>query len=187
MFKQLLALLAAGTIPGVALGQPETSTGRWTLEVAASGCVVHASSPSGTVVSIFGIAGQDSLSFLVQNKSWNSFADGKRYDIQVGFDGRRAWPMQAVARQNIDSDGPGLTFAVSPAGTPGGTSFVEQFAAARGMHITRNGQRIETVSLAHTQVALQGLARCLSQVWAAGGKGADEGGSVQLSGDATAI
>lgn len=186
MFKPLLGLFVAASATGAAFAQPD-SQGRWTLEVASTGCVVHTASPSGTVVSIFGIAGQDSLSFLVQNKRWGSFADGEKYDIQVGFDGQRAWPMQAVARQNIDSDGPGLTFAVSPARDSRGASFVEQFAGAQGMHITRNGARIETISLADTQVAMQGLAKCLSQVWAGGAKGDDEGSSVQLSADARSI
>ena len=69
----------------------------------------------------------------------------------------------------------------------GGASFVDQFAVARGMHITRNGQRVDTVSLADTQVAMQGLAKCLSQVWAGGNQGEGEGGSVQLSADAKSI
>lgn len=161
MFKSVLVLIAAASASTVAVAQTSRS-GSWTLEAAPNGCVVHAASPSGTVVSIWGLAGEDSLSFLVQNKSWNSFADGARYDIQVAFDDERAWPMKAVARRNIDSDGPGLTFAVSPKGE---ASFFEQFAAAGGMRITRANQ-VETVTLADTQVALEGLAKCLSQVWA---------------------
>jgi hypothetical protein len=54
------------------------------------------------------------------------------------------------------------------------------------MHITRDGRRIETISLADTRVAMEGLAQCLSQVWAAG-KGETDGARVQLSGDAKAI
>lgn len=187
MFKSVLVLVAAGA-SSVALAQT-SPTGRWTLEAAATGCVVHAASPTGTVVSIWGIAGESSLSFLVQNKDWNSFADGQRYDIQVSFDDKRAWPMQAVARQNIDKDGPGLTFDVSPSHAAGGASFIDQFAAAGGMNITRNGQRIETVSLADTQVALRGLAKCLSQVWTAGQGGGREPGEpvIAASADATAI
>jgi hypothetical protein len=173
MFKSVLVLLAAAAASSVAIAQTP-STGRWKLEAAPSGCVVHAASPSGTVVSIWGIAGQDSLSFLVQNKAWNSFADGQRYDIHISFDEKKPWPMRAVARRNIDKDGPGLTFAVSPNHAAGGASFIDQFAAAGGMNITRNGQRIETVSLDGTQVALRGLAQCLSQVWAASGSGESE-------------
>ena len=164
MFKSVLVLIAAASATGAAIAQP-TASRDWRLEAAPNGCVVHAATPSGTVVSIWGLAGETSLSFLVQNKSWNSFADGARYDIQVAFDGKRAWPMQATARRDIDSDGPGLTFAVSPA-PAGGSSFLEQFAAADGMRIVRNNQ-VEVVRLANTNVALEGLANCLKQVWAA--------------------
>jgi hypothetical protein len=185
MFKPLLALLALSTGTGIAHAQTST-TGRWILEVAPTGCVVHTASPSGTVVSIWGIAGDNDLSFLVQNKGWSSLSDGENYDIEVSFDNQRAFPMQATARLNLDSDGPGLTFGVSPDHRAGGASFVDQFADARGMHITRAGQRIETVSLADTRVAMQGLAQCLSQVWTAG-KGETDGAAVQLSRDAKAI
>jgi hypothetical protein len=186
MFKPLLALLALSTSTGIAHAET-ANTGRWILEVAPTGCVVHTASPSGTVVSVWGIAGENDLSFLVQNKGWNSLADGQNYDIEVSFDNQRAFPMQATARLNLDSDGPGLTFGVSPDHRAGGVSFVEQFAGAQGMHITRDGRRIETVSLADARVAMQGLAQCLSQVWAEGGKGASDGAAVQLSGDAKAI
>jgi hypothetical protein len=186
MFKPLLALIALSASTGIAHAQT-TNTGRWILEVAPTGCVVHTASPSGTVVSIWGIAGENDLSFLVQNKGWNSLSDGEQYDIEVSFDNQRAFPMQATARLNLDSDGPGLTFGVKPDHRAGGASFVDQFAGAQGMHITRDGKRVETVSLADTKVAMQGLAKCLSQVWAAGGKGETEGAAVQLSADAKAI
>ena len=183
MFKPLLALLATAGL-GAAAPAQAPSTGRWVLEVAPTGCIVHTASASGTVVSILGIAGQDSLSFVIQNKEWNSLPDGERYDVQISFDGSQAFPMKAMARQNIDRDGPGITFAVSPSEASGGATFLERFAAADGMHIARDGRRLETVALADSQVALQGLARCLSQIWA----GASEGeGSVELAADATAI
>jgi hypothetical protein len=164
MFKSVLVLVATAA-SGAALAQTSTATaGNWTLEAAPNGCVVHAASPSGTVVSIWGLAGESSLSFLVQNQRWNSFADGQRYDIRVSFEKGRTFPMKAVARRNIDRDGPGLTFPISPA-PAGGASFLEQFAAADGMHITRNDE-VETVRLVNTDVALRGLAKCLRQVWA---------------------
>lgn len=172
MFKSVLVLIAAASASSLAVAQT-ANTGRWTLEAAPNGCVVHAASPSGTVVSIWGLAGESSLSFLVQNKSWNSFAEGQRYDIQVSFDDKRAWPMKAVARRNIDSDGPGLTFAVDPAPAAGGVAFLEQFAAANGMRIVRNDE-VETVTLVNTGVALNGLAKCLKQVWAAAAAEGDE-------------
>jgi len=172
MFKSVLVLVAAASASSIAIAQSPAASD-WTLEVAPHGCVVHAASPSGTVVSIWGFAGEDSLSFLVQNKSWNSFDDGARYDIKVAFDDKRAWPMQAVARRNIDHDGPGLTFAVSPAEDGGGASFLNQFAAAHGMLITRNNQ-VERVALGNSQLALTGLAKCLKQVWAANAPAAGE-------------
>jgi hypothetical protein len=171
MFKSLLAITALATVSAAAHAQT-TNARPWKLEVAPTGCVVHAAAASGTVVSIWGMAGESSLRFLVQNKSWNSFSEGQNYDIQVSFDGRRAFPMKAVARQNIDSDGPGLTFTVNPQ-PAGGTSFVEQFATSGGMNISRGGQAIEAIQLADTQVAMRGLAQCLSQVWAAGGGAAE--------------
>ena len=190
MFRPLLAVAVLAAPAALATAETRT-TGQWILESASGGCIIHAASPNGTVLSIWGSAGDSNLSFLLQNKEWNSFEDGGRYDIQVSFDNQRAWPMKAVARLNLDSDGPGLTFPVSPASTTTGASFLDQFAAAEGMHITRGGVRIDSLSLPDTNVAMNALARCLRDVWSgapAAGEGVVSGGSaVPVSADARAI
>ncbi|MEA1014842.1 hypothetical protein [Sphingosinicella sp. LY1275] len=166
MFRSLIAVLALAAPAAVATAQTEAPS-PWALEVTPGGCLVHAAAPSGTVVSVWGSADNDSIRFLIQNRQWNAFEDGGRYDIQVSFDGRSAWPMQAVARRNLDADGPGLTFAVSPSAPAGGTGFLEQFAGARGMHIARDGQRIDSLKLAGSDTAMTALAQCLSTIWSA--------------------
>ena len=187
MFKPLLALSVLAAPAAVAVAQPVNSNSQWTLEVAPSGCIVHAASASGTVLSIWGSAGDDNLRFLVQNKGWSSLSDGESYPIKVSFDGQRAWPMEATARLNLDSDGPGLTFAVSPDARSGSDGFMEQFAGAEGMDIARGDERVETLSLDDTQIAMQALAKCLTQVLVAGGEGEAEPVMLQISADAKAI
>lgn len=185
MYKPLLALFALTAPAAAAVAQPETSN-RWTLEVAPAGCIVHSASPGGTVLSVWGGAGEENLRFLVQNKAWDTLADGKSYPIQVSFDGQRAWPLDAVARLNLDADGPGLTFAVSP-DPRAGAGFMEQFAGAAGMNISRGGERIETVALEDSRVAMEALAGCLSQMIASDGEPQGEPVMLEISGDAKAI
>ena len=190
MFKPLLALSLLATPAAIAVAQPAdqpASSNPWTLEVAPSGCIVHAASPNGTVLSVWGSAGDESLRFLVQNRGWQSLAEGQSYPLQVSFDGQRAWPMEATARLNLDSDGPGLTFAVAPDAQADGASFMEQFASAEGMQIATGGERVGTLTLADPQVAMKALAQCLSQVIASGGVGNAEPVMLQLSGEAKAI
>ena len=176
MFKALLTVAALAAPAALATAQTaQPRSGQWVLEVAPGGCIVHAASPSGTVISIWAAAGQSDLSFLVQNRSWNTLQDGSRYDLQVSFDDKGAFPVKATAKTNLDSDGPGLTFAVSPAGAVGGAGFLEQFAAAGGMHITRDGARVDTLSLTNTGTAMPSLAKCLRQVWTAGADAPAEG------------
>ena len=197
MFKALLTFAALAAPAALATAQPAQTaspaprSGDWVLEVAPGGCIVHAASPSGTVISIWAAAGQKDLSFLVQNRSWRTLEDGGRYDIQVSFDDQRAWPMQATAKTNLDSDGPGLTFAVSPSGAAGGAGFLEQFASAGGMHISRNGTRVDSVSLTNSGTAMTALAKCLKQVWTAGADApepnAGGGAVITVSDDAKTI
>jgi hypothetical protein len=187
MFKPLLAASLLAAPAAIAIAQPASPSGQWTLEVAPSGCIVHSASANGTVLSIWGSAGDDTLRFLVQNRGWQSLADGENYPLQVSFDGQRAWPMDATARLNLDSDGPGLTFAVSPDAQSGGASFVEQFAEAEGMQIARDGERVGTLSLADPRVAMKALAQCLREVIATGGEGSAEPVMLQLSAEAKAI
>jgi hypothetical protein len=166
MFRSLIAVLALSAPAAVATAQTEAPS-PWALEVTPDGCLVHAAAPSGSVVSVWGSADNENIRFLIQNRQWDAFEDGGRYDIQVSFDERRAWPMQAVAKRNLDADGPGLTFAVSPSARAGGSGFLEQFAGASGMHIARNGQRIDSLKLAGSDTAMAALAQCLSTIWSA--------------------
>ena len=170
MFKALVTVAALAAPAALATAQTAQAprSSEWVLEAAPGGCIVHAASPSGTVISIWAAAGQSELSFLVQNRTWNSLEEGGRYDLQVSFDDQRAWPVKATAKTNLDSDGPGLTFAVSPAGAVGGAGFLDQFATAGGMNITRNGVRVDRLSLTNTGTAMNSLAKCLRQVWTAG-------------------
>lgn len=198
MFRHLVACIALAAPIAVAQAQVESSPaqapGEWVLEIAPNGCLVHAATPTGTTVSVWGRAGEDSLRFLVQNPTWNSLQDGGKYDLQVGFDGKSQFPLEAVARQNLDQDGPGLTFAVSPAAEKEGVNFLDSFAAADGMHISQDGKRLETMALKDNRTAMGALAKCLSMVYqsmanAAAAQTPDGGEAavVEVSADATPL
>jgi len=171
MFRPLIAVLVLAASPSASLAQ-KTTIGEWALEKAPQGCMIYSTSAQGSVLSVSALAGTDSLSFLVQNKSWSSLPAGK-HDLQVAFDSGRQWPVQAMARHDIDSDGPGLLFAVKPARSGSGeTDFVDQFAAAKGMQITSNGQRIDSLALPDAQAAIGALAQCIGDLWRSNGAAA---------------
>jgi hypothetical protein len=174
MFRPLIAILVLAASPSAALAQ-KTTIGEWELEKAPQGCMIYSTSAQGSVLSVSALAGTDSLSFLVQNKNWSSLPEGT-HDLQVAFDSGRTWPVQAVARHDIDSDGPGLLFAVKPASRSSGeTDFVDQFAAAKGMHITSNGQRIDSLTLSDAQTAVGALAQCIGDLWRSSGAASASG------------
>ncbi len=155
-----LAVLAASA---TALAAPApTSIAQWTLAGGDQGCAVHASSPGGTVVSIIAGQGQDQLMFLVQNRGW-SLRDGEETTIAVAFDQGGPWQLPAVARTNIDQDGPGLLFAVRLA-EKRGSDFITQFVAAKGMQVSRDGRSLSSVPLGSGQSAMTALAGCLGKV-----------------------
>lgn len=191
MFRQLLACLIAASPAAVAHAQFDNQAGNardWTLEAGPEGCVVHAAAASGTTVSVWGNVGEEHLRFLVQNPQWSALEDGGSYPLQVKFDGRQAWPLDAVARRNLDEDGPGLTFEISPQQAEGKTSFIDQFADAGAMRISQDGQSLDSVALSGNRAAMEVLAQCLSQVYAAhAGAGEDGASVVEVSADARAL
>jgi len=156
-----LAFFAASTTAHAA--PAPTPVAQWTLAGGDQGCAVHASAPGGTVVSIVAGTGQSDLMFLVQNPGW-SLRDGEKTTIAVAFDGSGPVQIPAVSRTNIDSDGPGLVFAV-PIGEAQGKAFINQFVAAKGMQFSRDGRSISNVPLGSGQSAMTALAQCLGKVW----------------------
>jgi hypothetical protein len=130
-----------------------------------NGCMVEAVSPQGTMLSIWGFAGQPKLAFLLQNKDWNALQDGRSYKLGLDFVGTpTAMPVDATAREHIDSDGPGFLFTVQPGGDKA-TSFLTAFTSAEGMRISREGRSVDTLPLAGSRGAMGALAKCLAGKW----------------------
>jgi hypothetical protein len=172
MMKPLLALLLA-TAPAVAATSQNTPAGRWTLASSTEGCVVHAASGKGTILSIAASPAQDALMFVVQNPELAALEDGAQYPVQVEFDQMGAWQIEATAQHEIDSDGPGIMFAVQP-GREDGANFIKEFAAAEGMHIGDAGDRLDSLPLTGSDTAMAGMAECLGQMLGATGTAAEE-------------
>lgn len=164
------ALLAAAPL-AAASGQ-EQAQGKWALAAMPNGCMVQAVSPNGTMLSVWGFAGDEKLGFLLQNRGWE-VEDGAATPLEVEFAGIRAWPVEATARAHIDRDGPGLFFTVEPGGD-GAHAFLAAFTSAEGMSIRRDGASVDTLPLAGSRSAMSGLARCLAERWNAP---APDGGS----------
>jgi hypothetical protein len=129
-----------------------------------NGCMVQATSPKGTMISVWAFAGEDKLAFLLQNKGWNSLRDGQNYSLKLDFTGTQSWPVQAIARQHIDGDGPGLLFTVKP-GEQANSGFFTPFSTASGMRISQNGRSVDTLPLAGSRGAMGALAKCLAERW----------------------
>nr|WP_295372709.1 hypothetical protein [uncultured Sphingosinicella sp.] len=170
MLKPLIALsaltlpIAAATSQSPAPAAPNRAA-QWTVAGGEQGCAVHASSPQGTVVSILAGPGQEGLLFLIQNRSWSTLKDGGQYEIAVEFDQEGPWQMKAVAKTQIDQDGPGLMFAVPP-GQKQGSDFITEFVQAAGMNISGEGQRLGTLPLGSGRSAMTALAQCMGQTFA---------------------
>lgn len=165
MLKPLLALSVLVAPVAAATSQTPAPAARWTVAGGEQGCAVHASSPQGTVVSILAGPGQDGLLFLIQNPTWSTLKDGGQYDIAVEFDDSGPWQMKAVARTEIDSDGPGLMFSVPP-GQKQGSDFITEFVGASGMQIQGDGQRLGSLALGSGRSAMTALAQCMGKVFA---------------------
>lgn len=166
MLKPLLAVSLLALPVAVATAQTTAApTTQWTVAGGNQGCAVHTSSQQGTVVSILAGPGQDSLLFLIQNPAWSSLKDGGSYDIAVEFDDAGPWQLKAVAKTEIDQDGPGLMFAVPP-GQKQGSDFITEFVQAAGMKIDGQGQRMGSLPLGSGRSAMTALAQCIGRVFA---------------------
>jgi hypothetical protein len=162
MLRYVMAALLASAPLAAASGQEEAE-GEWALAAMPNGCMVQAVSPKGTMLSVWGFAGEEKLGFLLQNRGWE-VEDGAKTPLSVEFAGTRAWPVEATARAHIDRDGPGLYFTVEPGGASN-HGFLAAFTSARGMSIRRDGMSVDTLPLAGSRGAISSLARCLAERW----------------------
>lgn len=162
MLRYVMAALLAAAPVAAASGQEEAE-GKWALAAMQGGCMVQAVSPHGTMLSVWGFAGDEKLGFLLQNRDW-TVEDGAKTPLEVEFAGARSWPVEATARAHIDRDGPGLFFTVEPGGT-GARSFLAAFTSAEGMSIRREGTSVDTMPLAGSRGAIASLAKCLAERW----------------------
>ena len=162
MLRSVIAAFLLAAPAAAALGQTGQD-GEWALATMPNGCMVQTVSEQGTMLSVWGFAGEEKLGFLLQNRAW-SVHDGQRDDLQVEFLGDRSWPVEATARENIDADGPGFYFTVEPGGLAS-SGFLNSFTSAHGMRIRPDGESADTLPLAGSRGAMATLARCLSDRW----------------------
>ena len=162
MLRYVMAALLAAAPLAAAPAQQQKTEG-WALAAMPNGCMVQAVSPHGTMLSIWAFAGEEKLGFLLQNRAWE-VEDGKKTALQVEFSGARILPVEATARAEIDSDGPGLYFTVEP-GRADRANFLAAFTSAQGMSIRREGERVDTLPLAGSRGAISSLAKCLADRW----------------------
>ena len=165
MVRLPIAFMLLAALPAAAAAQ-DGSGGNWGLARAPGSCMLHASSPQGTVLSVWGFAGQSKIGFLIQNKQWDTLREGQSYDLRVDFVGVRAWPVQATGRTELDGDGPGYFFTIEPGEQASGDAFLDAFASAKGMEISRNGAEMDNLPLAGSREAMSALARCMAALWA---------------------
>ncbi|HEX9931287.1 MAG TPA: hypothetical protein VGB08_00410 [Allosphingosinicella sp.] len=137
----------------------------WNLASSADGCIVHTTERAGTVLSVFALPGQDGIGFLLQNQKWTGLEDGEVYPLNIQLEGGGEWPIPAMARTEIDEDGPGLFFAIRPGSEEGGRDFISEFAGARGMRIANDGVGVGDLRLPDARGATVALATCLRGVF----------------------
>lgn len=170
MLKPVIASLFLAASATASFSQVPTTApsanGQWTLASGSDACMIHASSGTGTVLSLTGKAGEEALLFVIQNNRFDSLNDGQQVGIELEFDDFGEWKIPALAQRNLDSDGPGLVFAIRP-GRSDGANFLKEFAAASGMRIAQAQSPLESLSFAGGQAAISSLATCLSEKWAA--------------------
>jgi hypothetical protein len=167
MLKPLLACLSLAALPAAALSQEIAASPEWKVSGSESGCIAHSTLPQGMVVSVLAGAGQESLLFLIQKREWAELRDGTRYKLAVKLDGRSDYSFDAVAKTELDSDGPGIMFAVAP-GEVEGARFISEFSKAGGMAVGEGSTSIATVRLAGGGTAMTALAQCMSRLWNGG-------------------
>jgi hypothetical protein len=166
MFRHLMMalLIAAPSAAALAQDPPAAEGGAWGITAMPNGCMIQAGSPQGTIISIWGFAGDSKIGFLLQNPGWSTLQDGRRYRLSLNFHGQQKRLVQAVAREHIDEDGPGYFFTVDPAANEG-SGFLKSFTSARGMGISREGRNVDTLPLAGSHGAMAAFANCLSAHW----------------------
>jgi hypothetical protein len=164
MMKPLLAVLASAALPAAAISQTSEA---WTVNSSEDGCIAYSSLPQGTVVSLLAGNGQESLVFLIQNKSWSSLRDGSPHKLAVQLDGQSPFQFDAVARTELDSDGPGFIFSVPP-GERQGAKFLAEFASASGMNVGEEGRSLAQLRLTGGSTAMAALAKCMASMWSGG-------------------
>ena len=168
MLSSLIALSllqAAASTPPAPTVEPLQG---WNLDSNPEGCLVHTTERAGTVLSVFALPEREGIGFLVQNPKWTDLEDGAVYPLTIRFDNGSEWPVPALARTEIDEDGPGLYFAISPGTEEGGRDFIGEFAGAQGMRIANDGAEVDTLRLTNSRGATVALAQCLSRIYTGG-------------------
>lgn len=173
--KPLCAFLALSAAP-VAAAQAPAAPGseaahparEWQLAAGDDGCMIHAGSQSGTVLSITASPTRDLLLFIVQNQQWQALADGNDYALDIEFDRMGPWQIQATAQAELDQDGPGLIFVVRP-GREDGARFMREFAGAASIRVGHGGQMLDSVPLGGSRNAMAGMARCMGEAFSQAG------------------
>src|SRR5690348_8965315 len=101
MFRRLIVALLLAAPSAAAVAQQDDA---WGIAAMPNGCMVQATSPKGTMISIWGFAGEGKLGFLLQNRSWgDGMRDGGHYNLGLDFVGQQRRLVQATAREHIDS------------------------------------------------------------------------------------
>ena len=109
MFRRTIFALLLAAPSAAVMGQGQ-EMGDWGVAQMPNGCMVEAVSPQGTMISVWGFAGQPKLAFLLQNKGWNALQDGRSYKLSLDFVGTpTAMPVDATARQYAGVRLPGPT------------------------------------------------------------------------------
>jgi hypothetical protein len=164
-FAPAAPAIAAPAGPAAA---PAAEEKGWGLARSPGACMLHATSANGTVLSIWGLAGQEKIAFILQNRQWDKLREGQLYALELDFLGVRAVPVEATARLDLDSDGPGYFFTVRPGGGgQRGSALIDALAGAEGLSISRDGAAVDTLKLAGSREAMAGLAGCMAELWAA--------------------
>ena len=168
MLSSLIALSLLQAAPGAAPAPQRAAVeapAGWNLASSEEGCIVHTTERAGIVLSVFALPEQDGIGFLLQNRKWSDLSDGRVYPLAIRFDDGREWPIPALARTEIDEDGPGMFFAIRPGAEQGGRDFLGEFAAARGMRIANGGVGVGDLRLPDARAATLALANCLRGVF----------------------
>lgn len=165
MLSTMIALSLQAAAAAAPVAVPVQAPQGWNLAASDDGCIVHTTERAGTILSVFALPGQDGIGFLLQNQKWGELEDGEVYPLSIRFDGGGEWPIPALARTEIDEDGPGLFFAIRPGPAQGGRDFISEFAAARGMRIANDGVGVGDLRLPDARGATVALANCLRGVF----------------------